>query len=76
MKTAWETLKQYFLKESTPGTFGVSIKTHDAALIFVLLLPFLKDREHELSVFNSDEGVKDALSKALFIKEFKKAGII
>jgi hypothetical protein len=76
MTTAWETLKQHLTKDSRPNTFGESIQIHDAALIFVLLLPFLKDEEHEKLVFNSDESVMNAMAMSKFIKEFKEAGII
>jgi hypothetical protein len=76
MTTAWETLKQHLTKDSRPNTFGEAWQVYDAALIFVLLLPFLKDREHELSVFNSDEGVLKAMAKSELTKEFKEAGII
>jgi hypothetical protein len=59
--SSWAIIKTFFTRNERPGSMGVMVGVHKAAVLFSELEGQLKDREVAMAEFNSDSEVTQAL---------------
>ena len=57
----WEKIKTTFTKGQRVGSVGYQKQLATAAILFVNILPSIKNNKKEETIFNADEEVREAL---------------